>query len=190
MHKSYLLSGRVILFIKDSNCDCNMLRLLAFCGVIATGLGGTCNTPWVNHADSCYLFVTHLKENWSEAVSMCTELGGYLVEIESAQEQQFLRNYAIHQLHIQQGGTFGNGSFWIGGTDMLVEGNWFWLSTKQNFLYTDWYADTKEPNGGINENCAHLGSHVQFHWNDAECHLLYNFICESESIGGAPDVVG
>lgn len=176
MHKSYLLSGRVILFIKDSNCDCNMLRLLAFCGVIATGLGGTCNTPWVNHADSCYLFVTHLKENWSEAVSMCTELGGYLVEIESAQEQQFLRNYAIHQLHIQQGGTFGNGSFWIGGTDMLVEGNWFWLSTKQNFLYTDWYADTKEPNGGINENCAHLGSHVQFHWNDAECHLLYNFI--------------
>ena len=39
-----------------------------FSGVIVTAFGGTCNAPWVNHADSCYLFVTHLKENWSEAV--------------------------------------------------------------------------------------------------------------------------
>ncbi|XP_062618052.1 secretory phospholipase A2 receptor-like [Saccostrea cucullata] len=147
---------------------------------VVTALGGTCNKPWVNHGDSCYLFVTHLQENWSEATSMCTELGGYLVEIESAQEDNFLKNYAIHQLQIQPGGQFGNGSFWIGGTDMLVEGNWFWLSTKQPFVYTDWYATSKEPNGGIRENCAHLGSHVHFHWNDADCHLLYNFICESE----------
>lgn len=48
-----------------------LVQTIKYCyiaGVIVTGLGGTCNTPWVNHADSCYLFVTHLKENWSEAV--------------------------------------------------------------------------------------------------------------------------
>ncbi|XP_061169441.1 CD209 antigen-like protein 2 isoform X2 [Saccostrea echinata] len=166
-----------------------MFRTLALFYLVVTALGGTCNKPWVNHADSCYLFVTHLQENWSEATSMCTELGGFLVEIETAQEDNFLKNYAIHQLQIQPGGAFGNGSFWIGGTDMLVEGNWFWLSTKQPFAYTDWYATSHEPNGGIRENCAHLGSHVHFHWNDADCHMLYNFICESESIGG-PSVVG
>ena len=42
--------------------------LYPFSGVIVTAFGGTCNAPWVNHGDSCYLFVTHLKENWSEAV--------------------------------------------------------------------------------------------------------------------------
>ena len=31
--------------------------------------------------------------------SMCTELGGFLVEIETSQEDNFLKNYAIHKLH-------------------------------------------------------------------------------------------
>lgn len=55
---------------------------------------------------------------------------------------------------------FGNGSFWIGGIDMLVEGNWFWLLIKQNFFYIDWYVDIKELNGGINENCVYFGFYV------------------------------
>ncbi|XP_048771395.2 perlucin-like protein [Ostrea edulis] len=167
-----------------------VVRLLVFFGLVVAAFGGLCRNPWVNSGASCYLFVTHMKESWAESVSMCTELGGYLVEIQSQQENNFLIDYATNHLHIHAGGPAGNGSFWIGGTDMLVEGNWFWLSTNQKFTFTDWYATSHEPNGGINENCAHLGSHLHFHWNDAECHTLYNFICETESLGGGPDVVG
>lgn len=29
-------------------------------------------------------------------------------------------------------------SFWIGGTDFIVEGQWVWISTQKNLTYSDW----------------------------------------------------
>lgn len=69
-------------------------------------------------------------------------------------------------------------SLWIGGTDFIVEGQWVWISTQKNLTYSDWAHD--EPNGNISENCAQLGAHENLQWNDADCHLLYNYICETE----------
>lgn len=29
-------------------------------------------------------------------------------------------------------------SFWIGGTDFIVDGQWVWISTQKNLTYSDW----------------------------------------------------
>lgn len=54
-------------------------------------------------------------------------------------------------------------SFWIGGTDFIVEGQWVWISTQKNLTYPDWAHD--EPYGNISENCAQLGAHENLQWN-------------------------
>lgn len=47
-------------------------------------------------------------------------------------------------------------SFWIGGTDFIVEGQWVWISTQKNLTYPDWAHD--ESNGNISEKLCTTGS--------------------------------
>ena len=58
---------------------------------------------------------------------------------------------------------------YIGGTDVLYEGLWYWLNGEP-VNFTDW-ADT-EPNGGSNENCIEYKYYFYdniFAWNDINC---------------------
>lgn len=68
--------------------------------------------------------------------------------------------------------------FWIGLTDILVEGEWVWMSTQTTAHYTNWWPG--EPNNDQAEDCGSLFSDYSFKWNDAKCLLKYNFICEKE----------
>lgn len=72
-----------------------------------------------------------------------------------------------------------SGHFWVGGTDVLVDGQWIWISSQEKIQYTDWVPG--EPNGGTREGCLMLyGGKFNFHWNDANCHSLQFFICEKQ----------
>lgn len=42
-------------------------------------------------------------------------------------------------------------SFWIGGIDFIVEGQWVWILIQKNLIYFYWGYD--EFNGNILENC-------------------------------------
>ena len=71
------------------------------------------------------------------------------------------------------------GHFWVGGTDVLVDGQWIWISTQEKMQFTDWLPG--EPNGGLREGCLMLVSGSNnYHWNDANCHSQQSFICEKK----------
>lgn len=70
------------------------------------------------------------------------------------------------------------GSFWIGFTDISVEGEWVWTSTQTAAHFTDWKPG--EPNNSNNEDCATITQGYSFHWNDESCSVRNNFICEME----------
>ncbi|XP_062605374.1 perlucin-like protein [Saccostrea cucullata] len=134
---------------------------------------GNCPHGWLRNSSSCYLFVTHVDNDWTESEYFCSMLGAKLVEIETEEENNYIRSHArtAHQ-HKQSG-------FWIGGTDAVVEGEWIWMKSQTPFSYTDWarnFPDDYESN----EDCAHMWSEVDFSWNDSHCDERMNFICEKE----------
>nr|XP_022293350.1 perlucin-like [Crassostrea virginica] len=141
-----------------------------------------CSAPWVPFQSSCYVFATGYPEDWTEAGAFCSRLGAKLAEIETVEENNFLRLHAF-EMH-------AGSHFWVGGTDVLVDGQWIWISTQEKMQFTDWLPG--EPNGGLREGCLMLVSGSNnYHWNDANCHSQQSFICEKEvEIGGNPSIIG
>ncbi|MFM7439738.1 MAG: lectin-like protein, partial [Snowella sp.] len=69
--------------------------------------------------------------SWLDAQAQAQALGGNLVTINDATENQFLTN------------AFGGNLFWIGYTDQAEEGLWQWISGETS-SYTNWSGG--EPN--------------------------------------------
>jgi len=84
---------------------------------------------------------------WTAAKTACTNMGGHLVTITSAAENNFVFN------------TWPSG--WIGFTDEVVEGQWRWV-TGESVTYTNWNGG--EPNNAGNEDYAQFVSGGR--WND------------------------
>lgn len=84
---------------------------------------------------------------WTAARQACANMGGYLVTVTSAAENNFIFNLWP--------------SGWIGLTDEVVEGQWRWV-TGEPYSWTNW--NPGEPNNAGNED------YVQFvgggRWND------------------------
>jgi len=85
---------------------------------------------------------------WPEAYLICEQLGGHLVTISSAEENQFISNF-VHE------------DTWIGFTDEREEGVWEWV-TGEEVIYTNWRSD--EPNNSGEEDYAQMDS--DGYWND------------------------
>jgi hypothetical protein len=123
---------------------------------------------------------------WHNAAAYCEQDGGYLVTINSAEENQFVYNLAADT---------GGVEVWLGATDEAVEGTWEWV-TSEPFDYTNW--GPGEPNNYAAGPDPTLGEdYLTFHgagaydpplpgvWNDwqyeddgSESTLL--FVCEYE----------
>jgi hypothetical protein len=84
---------------------------------------------------------------WTAAKVACENMGGHLVTISNAAENNFVFN------------TWPSG--WIGFTDEVVEGQWRWV-TGEPVTYTNWNAG--EPNNSGNEDYAQFVNGGR--WND------------------------
>ncbi|MFM7440503.1 MAG: Calx-beta domain-containing protein, partial [Snowella sp.] len=106
---------------------------------------------------------------WTDAQAQAQSMGGNLVTINDATENQFLVN------------TFGGEWFWIGYTDQAEEGLWQWISGESS-SYTNWWIG--EPNNAYGDedyavtNWGHLGI-----WNDLP-NWYYNPKGIVEVVGG------
>ena len=67
------------------------------------------------HGGSWYRLCTNATRTWEQAWDVCAGAGGYLVAIESAEEQQHIANHP----------DWGAESLWIGGNDRQTEGQWY-----------------------------------------------------------------
>ncbi|MEM1256482.1 MAG: lectin-like protein [Cyanobacteria bacterium P01_H01_bin.21] len=96
--------------------------------------------------------ITDDRITWQAAQDLAVTLGGNLVTINNASEQQWLTQ------------TFGqHGHLWIGLTDEKSEGNWQWVSGETT-TYQNW--SPGEPNNwGAGEDYA-LTGWTQSRWND------------------------
>nr|ADN13081.1 C-type lectin domain protein [Gloeothece verrucosa PCC 7822] len=105
---------------------------------------------------------------WQEAQNQAENLGGNLVTINDAAENQFLSD------------TFGNEEpLWIGFTDQNEEGNFTWISGEA-VTYTNWFSEQPDNFGG-NEDYAAINYINPGQWNDAPTEFAYRGIIEISS---------
>ncbi|WP_300002688.1 lectin-like protein [Anabaena sp. AL09] len=102
---------------------------------------------------------------WKEAQAQAVSLGGNLVTVNDATENQFLVN------------TFGSTeSLWIGLTDEAVEGQFKWVNGEA-VTYTNWTINQPDNFGG-NEDYVHLNREFGGQWNDNNSSIIYRGIIE------------
>ncbi|CAO2630914.1 CD209 antigen-like protein 2 [Lemmus lemmus] len=132
--------------------------------VSVAGLCRPCPWGWELFQGSCYLFSRTLG-SWEASVASCQNLGGYLVIINSFEEQLFLKYWHIRK----------NELTWIGLSDQRHEGSWRWVDGTPLGLSVCSFWKEGEPNNNGDEDCVEL---LEEKWNDVRCAAKNFWVCE------------
>ncbi|CAG2234170.1 unnamed protein product [Mytilus edulis] len=105
-----------------------------------------------------------------------SNLGAYLAEITTPEENDFLMNL------LPKPTVDNRVEVWLGARDLKRDGEFTWDNSATYLDYTDW--GPKEPNGWYIEDClaTHLYRDGKLHWNDRACAARNFFVCE-KSVG-------
>ena len=76
--------------------------------------------------------------------------------------------------------TYMPGLFWIGASDMAVEGEFLWLPGTAELDYSNW-APTEPDNYNNQDHCVAIDLHRNYQWADDICQEQRNFICEIDA---------
>ncbi|XP_045180757.2 ladderlectin-like [Mercenaria mercenaria] len=121
---------------------------------------------------ACYLFV-QTNQTWDAAKDHCASLGGFLADIRSQEEQEFLSNTVLSS---SNGEYVPDTSIWIGGTNGIEEGVFAWLDGTL-VSYENW--EPGEPSSyDSRQNCITIKSGSNNKWNDVKCRKQKPSICE------------
>ncbi|XP_052084102.1 perlucin-like protein [Mytilus californianus] len=134
-----------------------------------SGKKWTCLDGREQYMGSCYYFHFRSRKTWSAANDDCHRKGGFLLKIDNAVENWFLKTYIKYH---------NPNSVWIGAHDSEQESNFIWESDNTNLTFTDWFPG--EPNDDNNEDCVHMRKSVNYRWNDYQCSERTSYICEKK----------
>ena len=68
------------------------------------------------------------------------------------------------------------GAYWIGGHDIEVEGQFRWIYSGKELVYTNW-GNNEPGNASETENC--ISTHYSNHkWLDDDCAASHYYLCE------------
>uniref|UniRef100_A0A673KJP5 C-type lectin domain-containing protein n=1 Tax=Sinocyclocheilus rhinocerous TaxID=307959 RepID=A0A673KJP5_9TELE len=128
---------------------------------------------WIYYQSSFY-YMSNERKSWTESRQDCKKRRADLIIINNREEQDFVKNNTVKR------------EFWIGVTDIDVEGNWKWVDGKSStehlmLICTFRFWASREPSGGRVENCAvtYLTQWPDLlGWLDVKCNNAYQWICE------------
>ena len=105
--------------------------------------------------------------NYATAIANCYAAGGYLLHIDNATENNFIRDLIVEQI---------SASSWLGFDDRRLEGTFEW-ENGQPSAYTNWRVSPAEPNnaGGIEDVASFQPDGF---WNDVPETILNGYIME------------
>ncbi|XP_053379884.1 C-type mannose receptor 2-like [Mercenaria mercenaria] len=131
--------------------------------------------------DHCYLLALDSRRDWTTASHSCQHLGGYLVDIHSQEEQDFISN--SYRKIRKDTAAVGIGA-WIGlsdGQNYYEEGRWNWISNVKELDYQNW--SPGQPNNLSDlEDCALMRwsaeQYANGKWHDYPCAEGHDWICK------------
>ncbi len=102
--------------------------------------------------------------SWSFCKSLCEDMGGHLVTINSAEECAFVNNLVK---------TGAKDAYWVGATNYNSratnqDGAWQWI-TDEAFSYTNWKSGEPSASGtgGTRQHWAELRKSISYQWNNS-----------------------
>ncbi|MGY5881434.1 MAG: C-type lectin domain-containing protein, partial [Candidatus Thorarchaeota archaeon] len=113
-----------------------------------------------------YRLITSRKY-WAYARDACSSQGGHLVSITSPEENNFIWSL------------LPAGSTWIGLTDNIFEGSWYWVGTSDPTIYFNW--EPGEPNAFTSGEDYCVVHESTGKWNDANNEYYLPYVCEWET---------
>ena len=130
-----------------------------------------CIKGWIGFHGSCYRYVYEAK-TWSDAVATCVSKGGYLVEVTTQSEMEF-----IAELRHKRD------PLWVGATDEANEGSFVYQHSKRRLPNTFWRDGEPNNSRGV-EHCVQLINNYgkkDAKLNDVKCTTKYTFVCEKSA---------
>ncbi|XP_062594959.1 perlucin-like [Saccostrea cucullata] len=128
----------------------------------------SCSAMCRKRADSISFFYNSaIKKCVCTGPLECQELGAKLAEIETKEENTFLKNYAVENNY---------GTAFIGGTDAFSQNRWRWSTTFKPITFTDWAPG--KPDTTTSDECLTLSANIGMSWDDHSCDFAFSFICE------------
>ncbi|XP_060534148.1 C-type lectin 37Da-like [Cylas formicarius] len=119
-------------------------------------------------------YISKDKQDFLGALTLCKTYGLELVSLRTPEDEAEL-DYALNEFNAST-----EVGYWLAGTK-LKTGDWYWVTTGNMVLYTNW-GDGQPDNSGGYENCLELGNFNQYRqprkWNDLNCTIELNFICK------------
>ncbi|XP_072307502.1 echinoidin-like [Eucyclogobius newberryi] len=152
----------------------------------ATRLTLGCDEDWHLSGEKCYHF-SKSQTSWSLSRTMCQEMVGDLVKVETREEQKFL----FEKMKALKGRKSSEEMFWVGLTDSETEGEWMWMDGSQlNKSLAFWFVlgTANEPDNWTEypagEDCGRMGARAGASeflcWFDVPCSMTSRFLCEGE----------
>lgn len=116
-----------------------------------------------------YYYLFNNKVNWMSAKKECEKLGGQLVIIDSAKEDEFVYNYYSSN---------GYSDGWLGGYNKGTAQNpdWRWLDGRKMSSYTNWKPGQPDYDSSGSE--AYVGYWGGSEWNNYNAQVKLPYICE------------
>ncbi|CAC5411763.1 unnamed protein product [Mytilus coruscus] len=125
----------------------------------------------ISFANSMYSIIKDLKE-WEKAKENCKCLGGKLVQLETSEENEFIKD-KVRTLNT------GVNGYWTGGYNFNNDNDMEWLSKSTQVMpFSDMEAG--EPNNPVDQSCMLLWRIYDFRWGDFFCNNQLSYICEFE----------
>ncbi|XP_052067183.1 perlucin-like protein [Mytilus californianus] len=129
-------------------------------------------TECFSYASSIYKVIEDTV-NWEMARDNCYNLGGKLVEMETQDENDFIKSI----LTVRNANITGNTIYYLGGYKFKADENIRWISTSSlEMPFTDMAPG--EPNNPTSELCLGTIKYFGFQWVDLPCAWLHPYICE------------
>ncbi|XP_071837397.1 sushi, von Willebrand factor type A, EGF and pentraxin domain-containing protein 1-like isoform X2 [Apostichopus japonicus] len=127
----------------------------------------------------CIIFLDDSPRNQASAKTKCwNDFGGILVEIRNDALQMLIENFIDTNIS-------SIANWWIGLEEELIARTWSWVDGER---IENYFWGNGEPNG-ISENCLDVLPIFNYRWNDNNCGIDSNYICQyGESKCGNPGV--
>ncbi|XP_062598872.1 C-type mannose receptor 2-like, partial [Saccostrea cucullata] len=132
---------------------------------------GGCPYGWSPYHGSCYYF-SRDKLSWWQAEMKCASQGGYLVIVDAAHENSFIRRY-LAEYRV-------TGGAWFGLNDCLFPNKhrWIWGFSKKRCHKFDWYGQEPVYHAKGDWNCGAFWESYQYHWHVDSCAQRNYYVCE------------
>jgi len=129
--------------------------------------GRRCPEGWVFYEEICYLFhYEATSTTWNEGKAECEQKGGFLAEITTEGQQQYLISVASLEEDI-----LGTQSWFIGLSNLGNDGRWVWQNSLTDAIFTYW-AEKEPDETNANNNCAVLDAERGYAWATVSCDAI------------------